>query len=182
MGKESNYQILKSLDEKKFKSYCDFFKKHDLEEFYLNENGLEISLKTKPAQAQVTSQQQSYIVPQSNHLSNHLPVSTNVVAEAQPSLEQDGSGVANAPLEADEKDDYEKITSPTAGTFYTSPSPDSPPFITEGQKIKKGDKVCIIEAMKVLNEIKSDKDGEVYKILVKDKENVEQGQAIILLK
>ena len=70
------------------------------------------------------------------------------------------------------------IDSPMVGIVYITPKPSSPPFIKSGQKIKKGDTICLIEAMKTFNEIKSDKDGIVKSILVKNGEAVEFGQPL----
>ena len=71
------------------------------------------------------------------------------------------------------------IVSPMVGTFYTSPSPDAKPFVTVGQSIKKGDKVCIIEAMKLMNEIESEVEGKIVEICVQDGQPVEFGQVLM---
>ena len=70
------------------------------------------------------------------------------------------------------------IDSPMVGIIYITPKPSSPPFVKSGQKIKKGDTICLIEAMKTFNEIKSDKDGVIKSILVKNGEAVEFGQPL----
>ena len=71
------------------------------------------------------------------------------------------------------------IVSPMVGTFYAAPSPEAKPFITVGQTIKKGDKVCIIEAMKLMNEIEAEVDGKITEICVKDGDPVEFGQVLM---
>lgn len=71
------------------------------------------------------------------------------------------------------------ITSPMVGTFYKSPSPDSEPFVTEGSPVKQGDVVCIIEAMKMMNEIKSEVSGKIVEICVEDGQPVEFGQVLM---
>jgi len=73
------------------------------------------------------------------------------------------------------------VKSPLVGTFYRAPSPTSPPFVQQGQKVKKGDILCIIEAMKVMNEIKSDYDGTVKEILVENGKPVEFGQVLFII-
>lgn len=70
------------------------------------------------------------------------------------------------------------ITSPMVGTFYRAASPDSAPFIDIGSSVKKGDTLCIIEAMKILNEIDSDKEGTISKILIENGQPVEFGQPL----
>ena len=76
----------------------------------------------------------------------------------------------------------DKITSPMVGTFYSAPSPGSKPFISVGDEIQEGDIVCIVEAMKMMNEIKSDFSGKVLSILVENAEPVEFGQGLFLIK
>ena len=72
----------------------------------------------------------------------------------------------------------QSIDSPMVGIIYLTPKPSSPPFVKSGQKIKKGDTICLIEAMKTFNEIKSDKDGLIKNILVKNGEAIEFGQPL----
>lgn len=74
------------------------------------------------------------------------------------------------------------VKSPMVGTFYSKPSPNSEAYVTLGQKVKKGDVLCIIEAMKLMNEIESEFDGEVVEILVKDEEAVEYGKPLFVIK
>ena len=74
------------------------------------------------------------------------------------------------------------ITSPMVGTFYESPSPDSESFVKLGDNVKKGQTLCIIEAMKLMNEIESDVSGEVIEILVKDGDMVESGTPLFKIK
>ena len=74
-----------------------------------------------------------------------------------------------------------EIKSPMVGVFYASPSPDSKPFVEIGQKVKKGDVVCIIEAMKLMNELTADQDGEVVDICVNNGDVVEYGQPLFKL-
>ena len=73
------------------------------------------------------------------------------------------------------------VTSPIVGTFYRKPSPDKEPFVKVGDIVNKGDVLCIIEAMKMMNEIKSDFDGKVLSIEVDDAQPVEFGQTIIVI-
>lgn len=74
------------------------------------------------------------------------------------------------------------IRSPIVGTFYRAPAPGAEPFTDVGKKVRKGQTLCIVEAMKVMNEIESDVDGEVVKILVENAQPVEYGQILFLLK
>lgn len=74
------------------------------------------------------------------------------------------------------------VKSPMVGTFYAKSSPNSEPYVTIGQKVKKGDVLCIIEAMKLMNEIESEFDGEIVEILVKNEESVEYGKPLFVIK
>jgi len=73
------------------------------------------------------------------------------------------------------------VTSPMVGTFYRSPAPDKPPFVELGQSVKAGDHVCIIEAMKLLNEIEAGFDGVIRQILVENGQAVEYGQPLFII-
>ena len=74
------------------------------------------------------------------------------------------------------------IESPMVGTFYRAASPDSKVFVEEGQKVSKGDTVCILEAMKMMNQVTAEQSGTIIKILVKDSEPVEFGQPLFIIK
>jgi len=113
----------------------------------------------------------------------HLRVRRGVVREA-------GSGAAPAaassprpialtpPVEA-KGEAGTFVTSPFVGTFYGAPSPEAPPFVAVGQSVRKGQVVCIVEAMKLMNEIEAESEGRVEEILVKNGEHVEYGQHLI---
>ena len=73
------------------------------------------------------------------------------------------------------------VKSPMVGTFYNAPSPESAPFVQIGQSVNVGDTLCIIEAMKILNQIESDKSGTITKILVENAEPVEYGQPLFII-
>ncbi len=105
-----------------------------------------------------------------------VAVSTPVVVPA--------SAPASVPTQApsevkEEKKSGTPITSPMVGTFYMAPSPDSAPFVAVGESVKVGDVVCIIEAMKMMNEIKSEVAGRVVEVCVEDGQPVEFGQVLM---
>ena len=72
-----------------------------------------------------------------------------------------------------------EVKSPLVGIFYASPAPDAPPYITQGARVKKGDTLCIIEAMKQMNEIVSEVDGEIAEVYVKNGDIVEYDQVLV---
>jgi len=79
-------------------------------------------------------------------------------------------------------DDLHVVTSPIVGTFYASPSPDSPPFVKVGDRVRKGQVLCIVEAMKLMNEIESDADGLVAEIHPRNAQPVEYGEPLFGLR
>ncbi len=90
---------------------------------------------------------------------------------------------AAAPAPPAETDDsLVSVNSPFVGTFYASPNPDSDPFISVGDRVKKGQTVCIIEAMKLMNELEADCDGTIEAILVDNATPVEHGQPVITIR
>lgn len=90
--------------------------------------------------------------------------------------------VEEAPPKAEEKtDNLYVVKSPIVGTFYRSPSPDSPPYVEKGEEVTVGQVLCIIEAMKVMNEIASEVEGKVVKIFVKNEQPVEYGEELFAI-
>lgn len=88
-------------------------------------------------------------------------------------------GAATAPVVA--PDSLTTVTSPIVGTFYRSASPDADAYVDEGDFVKKGQVLCIVEAMKLMNEIESEVDGRVHKILAESAKPVEYGQPLFLI-
>jgi acetyl-CoA carboxylase biotin carboxyl carrier protein len=99
---------------------------------------------------------------------------------AAPLVSPASLSLMSSPAPAAEKADDRAavITSPFVGTFYRSPSPDAASFVDIGQTVRKGQVVCIVEAMKLMNEIESELDGKLLDVLVKNGEHVEYGQAL----
>ena len=84
--------------------------------------------------------------------------------------------------EADQEDEKLFITSPIVGTFYSAPAPDAPTFVKVGDQVKNGQTVCILEAMKLMNEIESEVDGVIAEVLVKNGEMVDYGKPLFRVK
>lgn len=107
-----------------------------------------------------------------------VPVSPSAYAEAKvPESGPSSSAPASLPPSNDRR--WTEILSPMVGTFYRAPAPDEPPFVDVGDRIRAGQTVCIIEAMKLMNEIESEVTGEVIEILVQNGEPVEYNQPLI---
>ncbi len=100
---------------------------------------------------------------------------------AAPVKEGSGPSESTEEIKGGEKEDLSQILSPMVGTFYRSPAPEKDPFVSEGNSIRKGDIICLIEAMKLMNEIESEVDGVIRKILVDDAQPVEYGQPLFLV-
>ena len=90
--------------------------------------------------------------------------------------------VSDEAAEAETAEGEVTVTSPIVGEFYRSPSPEDPPYVEVGDMVKEGDTVCIVEAMKVMNEVKAEDSGEVVEVCVEDGDPVEYGQDLFKLK
>jgi len=108
------------------------------------------------------------------------PIQTQSVVESKPSAE-DSKAVQETKPET-EDDNLHKITSPIVGTFYRAPAPDKPPYVQIGDKVEPDTVVCIVEAMKLMNEIQAGVSGEVVKIYVENGQPVEYGQPLFGIK
>ena len=91
------------------------------------------------------------------------------------------AGIPGTPAVTEPTISGHTITSPMVGTYYATPTPKDPPFVNEGDNVKSGDRLCIVEAMKMLNEIESDVSGRILKILVKNGQPVEFGQPLMII-
>ena len=109
---------------------------------------------------------------------NTIPVANGVAAPAPvPTAPVPTAPVESAPT-APVADNSKTIDAPIVGVFYAASAPGKAPYVSEGKKVKKGDVVCIIEAMKCMNEIQAEEDGEIVEVLVKDGDLVEYGQPL----
>lgn len=109
-----------------------------------------------------------------------VPVAAAPVAAAPAASAAAGEAASAAPA-AEEQPEGTPVKSPLVGTFYSSPAPDAPPFVLVGQKVKEGDTLFIIEAMKTMNEIKAPCDGTVVRILAQPGDMVEYNQTVVII-
>ncbi len=145
------------------RSLVELMKQHDLSELDLREGDQKIQLKrgsSQPIYAAPPVMGQPAVIPS--------PPTAPPAASAS-----DAAPAADANLVA--------IKSPMVGTFYSKPKPDSDPFARVGDQVSEDTVVCIIEAMKVFNEIKAEVSGKVVKVLVKNEEPVEYGQPLFMV-
>ena len=110
-------------------------------------------------------------------LDNPPVVAAGVPVAAAPAAAQEA-----APAEEEAEEETLFITSPIVGTFYSAPAPDAPAFVKVGDQVKNGQTVCILEAMKLMNEIQSDFDCEIEAVLVSNEQKVEYGQPLFRVK
>jgi acetyl-CoA carboxylase biotin carboxyl carrier protein len=159
-----------TLDE--LKQILEMVREHELAEFELEQEGVKLRLRKHPGGAPV-------LVPASPPAAA-LPVHGATVA---PPAAPPPAG-APAPDPDTEEDGVELIviTSPIVGTFYRAPSPEAAPFVEIGTRVRKGQPLCIIEAMKLMNEIEAECDGEIVRIFVDNGQPVQFGERLFAVK
>lgn len=96
--------------------------------------------------------------------------------------EEDTVSSKSSNKKEEEQDNYKKVIAPMVGTYYGKPSPKAKDFVKVGDKVKKGDVLCILEAMKLMNEIESEFDGEIVEVCCKDEDMVEYGTVLFKIK
>ena len=146
--------------------YVKFFNKNDLKELTIKERGATISLKRADSMSNSGMGQPMFY---SQPAQSPAPAAGNASAPAK----KESTPVVD--------DSAEKITSPIIGTYYSAPSPDAPPFLKEGQTVNKGETLCIVEAMKVMNKITAESTCKILKILVKNGQPVKSGEPLFLI-
>ena len=156
------------MDLKEIQNLIKFVAKSGASEVKLEIKDVKITIKTGSEKTETTIVQQAPMAQIPVQTSN-MPVASAPEAASTP------------PIETDEDSKYIVIKSPIIGTMYRKPSPDKPMFVEVGSTINVGDTVCIIEAMKLFNEIESEISGKVVKILVDDASPVEFDQPLFLV-
>jgi acetyl-CoA carboxylase biotin carboxyl carrier protein len=154
------------IDYEELKKLISLLEEKNLTQFELEMEGFKIKLSRN-----LTGQAN----PVASVIPAIIPASNGIQAASGP------EGAAQIPAPAEDKNIH-YITSPMVGTFYRAPSPTSPPFVDIGDTVKKGQTLCIIEAMKLMNEIESDVSGVVVDILVENGKPVEYGQKLFAIK
>ena len=162
---------------KEIQNLIKFVAKSGASEVDLEMDGVKITIKTPAGDEGKTET-----------IIQQVPVGAPAPAQAAPAPAPAAQPAAPAPAadsgnaKAEESNDnYITINSPMIGTFYRRPSPDKDLFVNVGDSVKEGDIVCIIEAMKLFNEIESEVSGKIVKVLVEDSTPVEYGQPLFLV-
>ena len=152
------------MNQKELKELIEFLKEQDIAEFELERGDVKVRIKRGTPVA---------IAPPA------LPISVPI-AYTPASPQGEAPMAASAVKPSDEG--LHQVKSPIVGTFYESPSPGSPPFVKPGDAVEAGQVLCIIEAMKLMNEIEADVSGEVVKRLVNNGQPVEYGQPLFSIR
>jgi len=158
------------MDIKEIQELVKFVSKSGVSEVEIESKGFKITIKTPPYKR--GGQPEIQVV-------QAAPVATQPAAAASAATAP--QPVAEAAEAKAEEGNYEEVKSPMIGTFYRSSSPDKDPFVGVGDEVKKGDVICIIEAMKLFNEIEAEVSGKIVKILADDTTPVEYDQPLFLI-
>ena len=157
------------MDIKEIQNLIKFVQKSGVEEVKIERDDFKITIKTKS------------VAPQ-NLIVEDVPIPVSIPASQQPiQAVQEVNTQETIQSVNLENDNQVIVKSPIIGTFYRKPSPDKPSFVEVGQSIAKGDVLCVIEAMKLFNEIESDFTGKIVKILVDDQSPVEFDQPLFII-
>jgi len=152
---------------KELKDIIQIIEEADIDELEIEREGVRIRVKKRSRE--------------SNYISHGVSPITVVPPSVQPSVplsvSQSPENQSAVNVKGEEKE-LISIASPMVGTFYRTPGPDTDPYVELGSIVKKGQVVCIVEAMKLMNEIESETDGKIVKILVENGQPVEYGQVL----
>jgi acetyl-CoA carboxylase biotin carboxyl carrier protein len=158
------------MDLDQIKQILDLVRAHELSEFEIEQEGLRLKIRKDPAGVPV-------VVHAAPPVGAAAPAA-HAAAPAGPA-----SAAPSAPAAVGGEDvEIAVVKSPIVGTFYRSPEPGAPPFVEVGSPVKKGQVLCIIEAMKLMNEIDSEFDGEIVNIYVESGQPVQYGERLFAIK
>jgi acetyl-CoA carboxylase biotin carboxyl carrier protein len=155
---------MKQQDIDDLRKLIDFLKAHQVAEFDLDRGDIKIRLKFQQLQAPVA----------------YVPAAAPVAAAPVAAVHAPASAPAPAPANPD--DGLHIVKSPIVGTFYGSPSPGAASFVAAGDHVEKGQVICIVEAMKLMNEIETDAAGEIVRCLVSNGQAIEFGQPLFAIR
>ena len=154
------------MDLRKLKKLIDLVEESGIAELELTEGEEKVKISRQ-------------LMSQSAPMTHYIQAPQQIASQAQTPAPSDATPSETKPVS--EKIDGHAVNSPMVGTFYRSPSPDAKAFVDVGSKVNKGDTLCIIEAMKLLNEIEADASGTIKKILVENGQPVEYGETLFII-
>jgi acetyl-CoA carboxylase biotin carboxyl carrier protein len=159
------------MNQKELKELIEFLIEKDIAEFELERGDVKVKIKRGGQATIVAHGEMSY-----------PPYSAGGAAEQRPPAAGPPSIAPSVPAEAVPEEILHMVKSPIVGTFYEAPSPGAPPFVKVGDMVEVGQVLCIVEAMKLLNEIESDVAGEVVKKLGSNGQPIEYGQELFAIR
>lgn len=157
------------MDIRKIRKLIELLEETGISEIEIKEGEESLRL-SRHSNVPIDAPQVHYVTSSASHKNTHEPAA----APSAPAIHHENKPAAPV-------SNGHKIRSPMVGTMYTSPSPDAPAFVTVGQSVKVGDTLCIVEAMKMFNEIEADRAGKIVEILVKNGDPVEYDQALFII-
>lgn len=176
---QTSDQAVPGVDLGEVERLLDFMTEHGLEEFEYARGDLHIRLKRAFDAAQGDAVKRPVPIPAAAQAASPATAATAPasVEAAQPATAPAAAATAAVPSE-----EFHLIKSPIVGTFYSAPNPESGPFVKVGDVVEAGQTVCIIEAMKLMNEIEAEISGEVVQILVENGQPIEYGEPLFALR
>lgn len=169
------------MNQKEIQDLIKFVSKSGVTEVEIEEKDFKITIKSETKQ----SKEEKMVYVQQQPMVQQMPQQQAPAPQPQPAQTPTTpaatSGGDDKAAAGGSDDNYITVKSPMIGTFYRSSSPDKPVFVEVGDNVKKGDTVCIIEAMKLFNEIESEISGKIVKVLVDDATPVEYDQPLFLV-
>jgi acetyl-CoA carboxylase biotin carboxyl carrier protein len=164
---------MKQQDIEDLRQLIEFLKQHQVAEFDIDRGDLKIRLKFNPPESGPASL---------NDLARLLRTAPPAADHAAAARTATGPAATAAEPAADPEAGLHLVKSPIVGTFFGSPSPGASAFVSPGDNVEKGQVICIVEAMKLMNEIESDVSGEVVRCLVSNGQAIEFGQPLFAIK
>lgn len=169
-----------------------FVSKSGVEEVEVEKKDFKITIKSDGSRGKKKKDreepQPTYVMPQGmmpqmpqQQMPQQQMPQQQAAPQSQPQQNEGGAPAAEQNKQEEDESKYETIKSPMIGTFYRSSSPEKPPFVSVGDTIKEGDVICIVEAMKLFNEIESEVSGKVVKVIADDASPVEYDQPLLLI-
>ena len=164
-----------NIEDIDFRSIIEIFDRYQIEELNMEDNGLTLEIKSDLPLEMRPPEPAIQYVPQDMAMAMPTATSSGASAPTAPS----SSPEPEQPVAPEGK--YDEILSPMVGNFYRSSSPEAPPFVREGTVVDPDTTVCIVEAMKMFNEIKAEISGKVVKILAENGQPVQPGTILFLI-
>ncbi len=159
------------MNQKELKELIDFLIEKDIAEFELERGDVKVRIKRGAPEAAPSAPTERIITLHPAAAAPASPVAAPPATPAPPAAEP-----------APPPENLHMVRSPIVGTYYESPSPGSPPFVKPGDMVEAGQVICIVEAMKLMNEIEADASGEIVKVLVANGAPIEYGQELFAIR